>query len=207
MTPFIAEAQIEARTVELWQRHSLERVFDVEQLLDDLGLGLLWEDVDDSDGDPILGQLIPERKLVVLNERHIDRLEEKERRLLRYTVGHEIGHWILHAEAARSGTLSLFDGERILCRTGSRDPIERQAEMFAAALLIPKGQLQAELPEPPWRGWPPVYRLADTFLVNVTPMKIRLERLGWMHCDENNVPVSGPAPVPGQGLLFGPAIS
>lgn len=200
---YIAEAQIEARAVELWRRHSLEPGFDVERLLDDLGLGLVWEDVDDPDGGIVLGQLIPKKQLVVLNKRHIERLEEKGGRLRRYTVGHEIGHWILHADAARSGTLSLFDGERIWCRDGSSDPVERQAEMFSASLLIPKDRLQSVLPKAPWRGWPAVYRLADEFVVNITPMTIRLEKLGWMHRDENNAPVSGPAPTPGQGLLFG----
>lgn len=199
---YIAEAQIEARTSELWRCHSLEPGFDVERLLDDLGLGLVWEDVDDSQGGLVLGQLIPEKKLVVLNERHIERLEEKDGRLRRYTVGHEVGHWVLHADAARSGTLSLFDGERIWCRDGSPDPIERQAEMFSASLLIHKDRLLAALPKAPWRGWPLVYRLADAFVVNVTPMTIRLERLGWMHRDEQGTPVSGPEPTPGQGALF-----
>jgi len=200
---YIPEAQIEARTAELWQRHSLEPGFDVERLLDDLGLGLVWEAVDDDGGAVVLGQLIPEKQLVVLNERHIKRLEEKQGRLRRYTVGHEIGHWILHAEAVRSGTLSLFDGERIWCRDGSADPVERQAEMFSAALLVPKDRLLHALPKAPWRGWPPVYRLADDFLVNVTPMAIRLEKLAWMHPDEEGVPVSGAKPTPGQGTLFG----
>ncbi len=200
---YIAEAQIEARTLELWHRHSLEPGFDIERLLDDLGLGLLWEDVDDTDDGVVLGQLIPEKKLVVLNERHVERLEEKGGRLRRYTVGHEVGHWILHADAMRSGTLSLFDGERIWCRNGSPNPVERQAEMFSASLLIPKDRLLSALPKTPWRGWPALYRLADAFLVNVTPMTIRLERLGWMHRDEHNVPISGPAPAPGQASLFG----
>jgi IrrE N-terminal-like domain len=199
---FIAEAQIEARAAELWRHHGLEPGFDVERLVDDLGLGLVWESIDDEDGASVLGQLIPGKQLVVLNERHIGRLEEKEGRLRRYTVGHEIGHWMLHADAIRSGTLSFFDGERVWCRDGSGDAIERQAEMFSAALLIPKDRLLAAVPKAPWQGWGPVYRLADTFLVNLTPMRIRLERLGWMHRDDQDKPVSGPKPVPGQGLLF-----
>lgn len=197
---YIAEAQIDARTSDLWRRHSLTPGFDVERFLDDLGLGLVWEKVDDTEDAVVLGQLIPEQKVVVLNERHIERLEEKDGRLRRYTVAHEIGHSVLHATDL--GSLSLFDGERIWCRDGSSDPLERQAEMFAASLLIPKDQLLAALPKDPWRGWPPVYRLADRFLVNITPMTIRLERLGWMHRDEQNVPVSGPAPAPGQPPLF-----
>jgi hypothetical protein len=199
---FIPERRIETLAAEIWQRHSLEVGFDVEQLLDELGLGLVWESVNDEDGDRVLGQLLPTKRLVVLNERHIELLEEKDGRLRRYTVGHEIGHWTLHADAVRSGTLSLFDGERIWCRDGSHDPIERQAEMFSAALLMPEDRLRSALPPPPWRGWPAVYRMADQFLVNVTPMAIRLEKLGWMHRDEGGGPVSGRAAAPGQQELF-----
>lgn len=198
---FIPEPRIEALAADIWQRHSLEVGFDVEQLLDELGLGLVWESVDDEGGDRVLGQLLPAKRLVVLNERHIELLEEKEGRLRRYTIGHEIGHWTLHADAVRSGTLSLFDGERIWCRDGSGDPIERQAEMFSAALLMPEVRVRSALP-PPWRGWPAVYRMADQFLVNVTPMAIRLEKLGWMHRDEDGMPVSGRAAAPGQQELF-----
>jgi Zn-dependent peptidase ImmA (M78 family) len=199
---YLAAAQIEARAAELWRHHSLEPGFDVERLLDDVGLGLVWEAIDDDDGGAVLGQLIPEKKLVVLNERHLERLEQKEGRLRRYTVGHELGHWTLHADDVRSGTLSLFDGERIWCRDGSSDPGERQAEMFSAALLMPTDRVLPLLPTAPWGGWPPVYRLADAFVVNVTPMAIRLETLGWMHRDEQGVPVSGPKVPPGQGILF-----
>jgi Zn-dependent peptidase ImmA (M78 family) len=199
---YISEAQIEARVSELWNRYSLDPAFDVERLLDDLGLSLVWEDVDDGADGLVLGQLIPEKQCVVLNERHIERLEEKDGRLRRYTVGHEVGHWILHAAAIRSGTLSLFHGDRIWCRDGSLDPIERQAEMFSATLLMPMEKLRQEMPAAPWHGWPTVYRLADAFLVNITPMTIRLERLGWMHRGDNGIPVSGPAPTPGQQSLL-----
>lgn len=199
---FIPEARIEARAAEIRQRHGLTPGFDVEQLLDDLGLGLVWEQVPDETASVVLGQLIPDQQLVVLNERHIGQLEEKGGRLRRYTIGHEIGHWELHSDDARSGAISLLYSDRIWCRTGSPDPAERQAEMFSAALLIPRDALRAALPQHPWRGWPQVYRLADMFLVNVTPMRIRLEKLGWMHLDDMGTPVSGAKPVPGQRALF-----
>lgn len=200
---FIPEARIETRAVELWQRHGLIPGFDVERLLDDLGLGLVWEPIDDRVGGRVLGQLIPEQQLVVLNERHLDLLEDKQGRLRRYTVGHEVGHWEFHSEAARSGTLKLLDGDRIWCRSHSTDVAERQAEMFSAALLIPRQELLATLPKTPWKGWRQVYMLADAFLVNITPMTIRLEQLGWMHRDDDGIPTSGRKPTPGQQALFG----
>jgi hypothetical protein len=199
---FIPEQRIEARAAELWQRHGLVPGFDVERLVDDLGLGLAWEPVVDDGGGRILGQLLPEGKVVVLNEHYVDLLEEKEGRLRRYTIGHEVGHWILHAEAVRSGTLSFFDGARTWCRDGSQDPAERQAEMFSAALLMPRDRLLAALPQSAWSGWSPVYRLADIFVVNVTPMAIRLEKLGWMHRNDEGTPVAGRKVPPGQGSLF-----
>jgi Zn-dependent peptidase ImmA (M78 family) len=167
-----------------------------------MDLGLAWEPIDDDGGSRVLGQLIPEEKVVVLNERYVDLLEEKDGRLRRFTIGHEVGHWTIHAQDIRSGTLSLFDGKRVWCRDGSQDAAERQAEMFSAALLMPRDRLLAALPRSPWRGWPSVYRLADAFGVNVTPVAIRLEKLGWMHRDDDGVPVSGPRIPAGQGSLF-----
>jgi hypothetical protein len=199
---YIPEARIEARAAELRQRHGLAPGFDAEQLLDDLGLGLVWDQIADERGAAVLGQLIPEQRLVVLNEHHVDDLEKKDGRLRRYTIGHEVGHWELHSGDARTGMSSLLTGDRIWCRAGSAAPAERQAEMFSAALLMPRGDLLAAMPRPPWQGWQHVYQLADMFLVNVTPMRIRLEQLGWMHLDGNNTPRSGMKPAPGQSTLF-----
>lgn len=199
---YIPEARIEARAAELWREYQLVPGFDVERLLDDLGLGLVWEVVPDESEARVLGQLMPADRIVVLNERHLQELQENDCRLERFTVGHEIGHWILHSGAIRSGMLSFFDGARIWCRDGSVDPVERQAEMFSAALLMPRDQLRAALPRHRWTGWPTVYGLADAFVVNVTPMKIRLERLGWMHLDDEGMPVAGPEGEPGQARLF-----
>jgi hypothetical protein len=81
--------------------------------------------------------------------------------------------------------------------------VERQAELYSAALLMPREHLRAAMPKRPWRGWPTVYRLADLLVVNVTPMKIRLKRLDWIHLDQDDVLVSGPQPTLGQGRLFG----
>lgn len=199
---FIPQERIEARAADLWQQHGLVPGFDVERLLDELELDLLWEDVDDNAEGEVLGQLVPDEKLVVLNERHRARLEQKDGRQRRYTIGHEVGHWTLHSEAARSGTLSLFDGQRILCREKLQHPVERQAEKFAAALLMPRDQLLPMLPPAPWVGWRHVYRLADDFVVTPTAMMVRLEELRWAHRDEDGAPASGPKVGAGQESLF-----
>ena len=197
---FIAAAQIETRAAEMWQRHQLAPAFDEERLLDELEIDLLWEEISDEDGGVILGQLIPVERLIILNHNHRQRLEEKDGRLRRYTIGHELGHWVLHSRAA--STQTLFVNGRTWCRDGSAHPLERQAEQFSACLLMPRDLVRERLPASPWNGWPPVYRLADGFGVNVTPMKIRLEELGWMHLDDSGTPRSGPSKDPAQDALF-----
>src|SRR6266511_36361 len=128
---FIPESHIEEQAAALWQRYRLSPGFDVERLLD---------------------QLLPGQELVVLNERHLDALEAKNGRLRRYTMGHEVGHWELHSEATRSGALRLLPGGRTWCREKSPDPLERQAEIYSAALLMPSDRLRTALPKRPWRG-------------------------------------------------------
>jgi hypothetical protein len=200
---FIPHRRIETRASELWQRYRLVPGFDVEQLLDEMELDLLWQEVDDHDQDgEVLGQLIPGNRLVVLNERHRDRLEQNGGKQRRFTIGHELGHWTLHSEAVRSGTLNLFDGERILCRERSPHPVERQAERFAGSLLMPRDWLLSLLPRQPWRGWRSVYRLSDQFVVTPTAMIVRLEELNLGYRDENGMPTSGPKIAPGQMPLF-----
>jgi hypothetical protein len=198
---FIPDAVFEARAGELWQKYQLKPGFDVEELVDRLGLGLLWEAVPDPDDGRVLGMLDPSNARVILNELHFDDFEENPG-LCRYTLGHEIGHWLFHADAARSGTLSLFEGGRIWCRNGSKDPAERQAEMFSARLLMPRDLLREALPNGDWRGWPTVYTLAETFVVSATAMIIRLEELRWAHRDDSGNPRSGSAAAPGQTELF-----
>jgi Zn-dependent peptidase ImmA (M78 family) len=200
---YLAEVQIEAQAAELWRQHSLGPGFDVERLLDELELGLIWENIEDGDGQgSILGQLVASQGLVILNECHLDLLEKDGGRLRRFTLGHEIAHWILHVRGAGPDAVGLLDGDRTMCRDGSAASIERQAEIFSAALLIHRDSLRSAVPTAPWRGWAPVYRLADSFGVNVTPMAIRLEKLGWMHREADGTPASGPGTDPTQGALF-----
>jgi hypothetical protein len=190
---FISNDEIESEAASLWRAHAFQPGFDVERLIDDLGLGLIWETVEDPPDAIVLGQLSPGDRQVILNERHLPELEANAGRVRRFTLAHEIGHWQLHASAARSGTLELFVGGRTWCRSGSRDQPEVQAERFAAALLMPDDLIRPCLPDGPWYGWRPVYDLADQFLVSPTAMSIRLQHLYLMHLNDDGYPCSGPA--------------
>ena len=195
---FIPDTRLEARAADLWRKHRLEPGFDMEALLDGLGLNLLWDELPDD----VLGALKPDESLVILNEKRAADFQANPG-WERFTAGHEVGHWILHGEEARSGILPMLEGGRTWCRDHSREPAEIQAERFAAYLLMPTDRLQPLLPTIPWYGWPPIYRLAELFRVTATAMIVRLERGNWAHRDASGTPRSGrrPEPETGQGSL------
>lgn len=198
---FLSSAQIEARAVTLWRRFGLEPGFDIELLLDRLDLNLLWDSLEDEDDAKVFGALTPADALVTLNERHLDQLESNVG-LRRFTLAHEIGHWILHAEAYRAGNLPLFTAGRTWCREKSRERAELQAEDFASFLLAPTELLRNSLPAEQWKGWPAVYRLAERFSMTPTAAIVRLEKMGLAHRGLAGIPVSGRPVDPNQTSLF-----
>jgi hypothetical protein len=120
----------------------------VEEIVDSC-FGLLVRDVDDMSAAPvpgglsaegwISGLLLPAAQEIWVNAEDGRRWPPRRR----FTIGHELGHWVLH----RTGQQSLF------CRAGnvdsgdpaaaevaiepSRPPAEEEADQFAAALLMP----------------------------------------------------------------------
>lgn len=198
---YVSAARIERLAGDVCRRHHLEPGFDVERLLDELDLDLLWDAIADEEGRAVLGQLLPEARLVMMNERHRDRLEAKQGRLGRFTLGHEVGHWMLHCAASQVPGSALPGGRSRSHGTSSE---EWQADRFSAALLMPEERVLAELPVAPWEGWPQVYRLADVFLVTVSSMARRLEELGCMRRGGDGVPVSGRLRPVEQDVLFDP---
>lgn len=90
----------------------------------------------------------------------------------RYTIAHEIGHFALghlnNAEQCCRDDATSF-------KTGTKSPIERQANQFAAALLMPKSVLEYAISK---RGYTQLDELAGLFGVSEVAMKWRLVNLG-----------------------------
>lgn len=198
---FIPERRIEARASELWRRHGLEPNFDTERLLDALKLDLLWDQLPGG----VLGALQAEQHLVILNQGRLPEFDAMPG-LERFTIAHEVGHAVLHADDAWVGVLPLMEGGRTWCRTNSVEPPEFQANRFASYLLVPRDRLLPVLPATSWGGWPVVYQLAETFGVTPTAMRVRLELGGHAHREEDGTPVSGPASTPTAGQVSLPGI-
>jgi Zn-dependent peptidase ImmA (M78 family) len=84
-----------------------------------------------------------------------------------FTVAHELGHKVLHEEWARS------DNYRVLLRDPSnldRDPIEQEANAFAANLLMPRDMMDRYYTLP-------VETLSTLFAVSVPAVRTRLSFL------------------------------
>ncbi len=119
-------------------------------------------------GPALSGMLLPARREVWVN-RH----EPWERG--RFSVAHEVGHFLLHAGDQPEG---------VFCRAADLRPDpdsperlrERQANRFAAELLMPEVLVEQEVAT---RGADPV-RLASEFAVSDLAMGFRLVNLGYL---------------------------
>lgn len=86
-----------------------------------------------------------------------------------FTIGHELGHWLLHKEFF----LEHPDSYPVLPRFSDpnrNDPMEKEANKFAACLLVPDRMLA------PVKG-APVAALARSFGVSGTMMEFRLKNV------------------------------
>lgn len=101
----------------------------------------------------------------------------------RFTAAHELGHAVLHGEL-----LSRFRADTNTTLRESdeaNDPKEREANRFAAELLMPvelirsrERELREELKVPTCPRFVLAYRLASELLVSREAMRYRLKQLG-----------------------------
>ena len=146
-----AEAILEQVPSWIWDGESLP--VPVEEIAD-TSYGLLVRDVEDmcaapgcpelEPGQTFSGLLLADRGEIWVNAAEARRWPPRRR----FTIGHELGHWMMH----RSGERSLF------CRSTTVQPdeqpeqgaavaipdIEEEASVFAAALLMPAHLIRRE---------------------------------------------------------------
>lgn len=92
----------------------------------------------------------------------------------RFTIAHELGHFILHSHSGED--TALFRDDRSSKGTA---PKEIQANAFAAALLMPEWLVRERQPSPiPNSDDHTVDELAEAFKVSSQAMGIRLASLG-----------------------------
>jgi Zn-dependent peptidase ImmA (M78 family) len=91
----------------------------------------------------------------------------------RFTIAHEIGHYVLHLSNSNQGP--IVDYRKAIMNYSTQEDLikETQANMFASALLLPKEKLEIE-----WNLHKDIEFVANLFQVSRKALLIRLDNLG-----------------------------
>lgn len=138
----------------------------VEQIADILGLHVRYS----PSADEISGALIRKGKKLIIG---VNSYQHPNRQ--RFTIAHEIGHYILH-----KGWSFHVDEDFCINRDGSNNLAEIQANRFAAELLMPADLLQADISRYHVIDDEVVGMLANKYKVSQQSMQIRLSNLGYI---------------------------
>lgn len=113
-------------------------------------LSVEWDDIDEPPDHKILGALRPSTRTIVMNTRHLPMFERwvgPER----FTLAHELAHWLYDAEDPAQGTLDFTDTREIFCRRDDTSVLddrtkirEQNANALAAHILLPDDLVLAQ---------------------------------------------------------------
>lgn len=96
---------------------------------------------------------------------------------LRFTLAHELAHWLIHQE-------NFVSGEKLAYKTSnnSKTTIEREADRLAAALLMPYGRVKVAYSRLKGKlvHEAVIHQLSTIFCVSTQAMAIRLEQLDFV---------------------------
>lgn len=87
----------------------------------------------------------------------------------RFTVAHELGHYMMHRNKSEAFTDEVF------FRAEKKDIIEYRANEFASQLLMPEERIKKAISE----GDRNLGKLAERFNVSSAAMKVRVQELGY----------------------------
>jgi len=122
-----------------------------------------------TDGGPISGMLTTVDKTIWVDRREADRSPARRR----FTIAHELGHWMLHAKRGEKGNYQRFCRGPDLDSHAETGKQEREANDFAAELLMPEEVIAAVAPECGFN----LALLATRFEVSVPALELRLMKL------------------------------
>lgn len=158
------------------------------------GLTVLWEDLVEPPDTTILGALFPRDKRIVINTRHQDLLE----RVMgpeRFTLAHELAHWIYDADDPNQLSLNLDEPAPTELYCYQRDAVglpedrrvrEINANKLAAHLLLPEHLVRAAAIDEVLGNF---RATAHGWGVSQQTLRIRLETLGLIdHADFDRLP-------------------
>lgn len=138
----------------------------VDKIAQMLGLDVRFSPGDDD----VSGALIRKGKELIIG---VNSSHHPNRQ--RFTIAHEIGHFMLHK------ALQIHvDEDFCINRDGSNNRDEIEANRFASELLIPVEFIEADILRFPIIDDTVVSILANSYKVSIQAMKIRLTNLGYV---------------------------
>lgn len=137
---------------------------DVYEIAKNEGLEIEVKDFGDKFNN-ISGYIKPEIRTIFINSR-----DPENRR--KFTIAHELGHWILHREKLESEPEKYAVLYRIPLGRPQEDPIEQEANCFAANLLVPENMFRDK------RQGKTEEQLAQEFNVSRDVIGFRIKHLG-----------------------------
>jgi Zn-dependent peptidase ImmA (M78 family) len=167
---------IRLRVSELLRKNGVHKApVDVEGIAESLGIDVIHTDPKDDD---LSGFLLHDastgRRIIGVNKKHATNRK-------RFTIGHEIGHAVLHP-------VTELHVDRMIFRIKMRDTTsatgedieEREANLFAAEILMPSKLLREAVEQIGDLDEAGVDALAKQFGVSTQAMTIRLGYLGYV---------------------------
>ncbi len=169
--------QAERRAAQLLRDHGLEApAVDVEALAGALDISVHYERL----AKDMSGVLLVENgsARVAINQAH-------HRNRQRFTLAHEIGHVLLHADRDGGGNRLFVDRRFFRNEWSSKGELreEIEANAFAASLLMPRRFFGQCLEPRAGITELDVFRLATRFEVSEQAMTLRLVKLGYIEPD------------------------
>ncbi len=160
-TPLANFAKAKSTALDLLENAGVcEPPVDPVSIAADLGVQVYFVEFQGESNDRISGFYDCEDNIIMVNKNEFPLRQT-------FTVAHELGHKMLHEEWAKS------DHYKVLLRDPSlreSNPMEQEANFFAANLLMPKFMMDEYYQLPP-------HELSQLFAVSVPAVKARLQRL------------------------------
>lgn len=165
---------IEEKAEMLLKKNGFYKVgFDVEKLVNELDVELVKKDF--GSGSDISGLLAVRSGKVVIS---VNKSENIKRQ--RFTIAHELGHFVLHS---KEQPLFVDKTPKVMYRNNASTTgeilKEREANAFAAALLMPRDLISDAIENCDLGGDDIVEKLARDFNVSEQAMSFRLSNLGY----------------------------
>lgn len=151
-------------------------------------LEILWDNVNYYDPEGlIMAAIVPSKRRIIMNESYRHLFEEKIG-TMHFTMAHELGHWVLHADTNENQLELSVEKDTFYCRSArQKSSFEYQADMFAGSILMPQSIISEAVNKIKDNGtvrMHDLYILAKAFGVSISALKTRMEQVNLLYIDD-----------------------